>query len=104
MAVEEQVDLGRRGGRRDVDQADAQAGPGEVQGEGPIGDGIAIAADYLQRLAGGAQFVEDPFAADIAQVPDLVSGGNPFDKLVGEFVVRVGEDGDLGERIMNYEL
>ena len=94
MAVEEQVHMRGRVVvvRGNVHEMDAKVIPCEVEGQGPVG-GVAIASHHLDRAgAGEAQLVENPIAADVAQMPDFVGGGDALDEGVGEFVVRIGDD------------
>jgi hypothetical protein len=96
VAVKEEVDTGRRVGRGDVDEADAETGANEVEGEGPVADGVAIAADHFYRFAAGAELVKEPVATDVAEVPDLVGAGNALYELERQFVMRIRDDGDTG--------
>ncbi len=96
MAVEEEVDVGRRSGWGDVDEVDAEGAALEVQGEGPVCYGVAIAAYDFEGFSGGAEFIENPLGADVAEVPDFVGGGELLDECGGQFVVGIGDDGDVG--------
>jgi hypothetical protein len=94
VAVENDVHLLKWFGRRDMDKVDVQPSPGEIEGQGPIRAGIAIAANDFERLATEAELIEDPFAADIPEVPDFAGFGYALGELVGKFVVGVRDDCD----------
>jgi hypothetical protein len=67
----------------------------EVANQWPIVIAVAIAANDDNRCSSRAELVEDPFRADIAQVPDFIRLCGKTDDLRWEFVMRVCEDEDF---------
>lgn len=94
VTVQHQVGIRRRLGGRDVNHVDAQAGTLEIERKRPLRDRVAVPPDHLERLPPGAQFIQQPFATNIPQVPNLIRAGEALNKREGQFVMRIRYDGD----------
>jgi hypothetical protein len=95
MAVEEEV-AARRSLWRDVCKADASAVKFEVKDLRPGGMRVAIAANPAKGGGQSAELVENPSAADIPEMPDLIGTSEGVEQMGGKAVMGVSEDGHAG--------
>jgi hypothetical protein len=85
----------RSGFRRNMLKAKSLTAPVKIDNERPARVAVTITAHNDQRRTNPPQLIQDPFRANISQMPDLVrffrESRNPFRKLV----MGIGEDENL---------
>ena len=79
MTVQDNTDIFRRTLRRNVHKAKANASTHKIDNERPVRIAVAISAHHCHRQPNGAQFIQNPFRANIAEMPDLVRALRQFD-------------------------
>jgi hypothetical protein len=94
VTMHENINIVRRTLRRDVLQPELQTAPRKIDNQRPIEIAVAISAHDHQRASSGAQFVQDPLRANVADMPDLVRFPSKTDHLLRQLVVRVGQHKD----------
>src|SRR5205814_8094105 len=95
MTVQENIDTLRRPLRRNVLQPKLQPATREIDSQLPVEVAVAIPTHDHHRSTRRAQFIQNPFGTDIADVPDLVRPARKIDNLLRQLVVRIREDENL---------
>ena len=92
MTMQNNIDISRRALRRNVNQTKFYSAAHKIDNQWPFEIGVAISTDHLHGPTGRAQFVEDPFRANIAQMPDFIDALSQDRQLFRKLVVRIGEN------------
>ena len=92
MSMQHQIRLRHRLIRRNMDEMNSKTHLREFKCQRPF-ILVTIPPDHLQRLPGNPQLIQNPFAADIAQMPDLVSPGNSLHERVRKLVMGIRNNG-----------
>lgn len=83
MSVNEDVAVWRSLAWGDMHEVEAGAGSLQVEGEGPVHAGIAIAADHTERAIEFDEEIEHRGLADIAEVPEFVHAAEAIEDAGG---------------------
>ena len=94
MTMQNNIDISRRTIRRNMLQSKLQSAADEIDNQRPLGITVAISAHNCDRRTNRAQFIQNPFRANIAQMPNFVRIFRQSRQFLRELVVRVGEDKD----------
>jgi len=92
VAVQEKIDIIRRLLRRNMLQTNLQSAPNKIDNQGPFEIAVAISTDHLHGPTGRAQFVDDPFRANIAEMPDFIGIACQNRQYRWKLIVRIGEN------------
>src|SRR5437667_10780949 len=85
----------RSGFRWNMLQSKLQPAAGQIDHQRPIEIAIAISAHDHDRRPDRAQFIQNSFRANIAQMPDLIRVLCKIDNLLRQFVMRIGQNENL---------
>ncbi len=92
MTMQNHIDIFRRSLRRNVLQTKFYSAAHKIDNQWPFEIAVAISTDHLHGPTGRAQFVEDPFRANIAQMPDLIGIACQNRQYLRKLIVRIGEN------------
>ena len=92
VSVQNNVDIFRRLIRRNMNEANPDSVPFQIERERPIEIAVAISAHDRHRRANGFNRMQDAGRADIAEVPDFIRARRQRFQIRGHLIVRVGED------------
>jgi hypothetical protein len=81
--------------RRYMLKAKFSSVPVEIDNERPAGVTVTITAHNDQRRTDRPQLIQNPFRANISQMPDLVRFTGKIDDPRRQFIVSISEDEDL---------
>src|SRR5437879_1135289 len=90
--MQEKSDIIRRLLRRNMLQTNLQSAPNKIDNQGPFEIAVAISTDHLHGPTGREQFVEDPFRANIAEMPDFIGIACQGRQYLRKLIVRIGEN------------
>jgi hypothetical protein len=104
MTMQNDIDTFWRPLRGNMLQPKLQSVPLKIDHQRPLEVAVAISAHDRDRRTDRAQFIQNSFRAQIAQMPDLIRTSRKVDNLLRKFVVRVGKDKDAQRLWSNGEL
>src|SRR4029077_15421024 len=82
----------RSGLRRNMLETKSQTAPDNINSQRPFEIAVAISPNHRDRPPTPAQFIENSFCTNVAEVPDLISAFRNIDNALRQFVMRVGEN------------
>jgi len=82
----------RSGLRRNVHKAKANASAHKIDNWRPVRTAVAISAHHCHRRTDGAQFIENPCRANIAEMPNLIRVSRQNRDFLGQTIVRIGQN------------
>ncbi len=92
MTMQNHIDIFRRALRRNVNQAKFYSAAHKIDSQRPFEIAVAISTDHRHRPTGRAQFVEDPFRTNIAEMPDFIGIACQNRQYLRKLIVRIGEN------------
>jgi hypothetical protein len=92
MTEKKPIAGGRHPPGQDMDQVETLPRPFQIEADGQVEVEIIIAQNHSEPGVDRAQFIEDRFLANIAQVPDLIDVPEEFRDAGNPLVVRIGDD------------
>ena len=92
MTMQDNIDIIGRDIRWNMFQPKSQTLSRKIDNQRPLGITVAISAHDHDRGTDGAQFIQNDFRANIAQMPNLVRIARKIDNLLRQLVMRVGEN------------
>ena len=90
--MQEKSDIIRRLLRRNMLQTNLQSAPNKIDNQGPFEIAVAISTDHLHGPTGRAQFVEDPFRTNIAEMTNLIRVSRQDRDFLGQTIVCIGQN------------
>ena len=94
MTMQDNIDIIGRNIWRNMFEPKFQTFPRKIDNQRPLGIAVAISAHNRDRRTDRAQFVQNPFRADIAQMPDLVRLAGKIDNFLRKLVMSVRQNKD----------
>jgi hypothetical protein len=85
----------RSGLRRNVHKTKANASARKIDNERPIRIAVAISAHHCHREPNGAQFIQNPFRANIAEMPNFIRVSRQDQDFLGQTIVCIGQNKDF---------
>ena len=98
VTVQDNIDIfprKRSGFRRNVHKAKANASAHKIDNERPVRIAVAISAHHCHRQPDGAQFVQNPFRANIAEMPNLIRVSRQDQDFPRQTIVCIGQNKNL---------
>jgi hypothetical protein len=98
MTVQNHIDIfprKRSGLRRNVHKAKANASAHKIDNERPARIAVAISAHHCHRQPNGAQFIQNPFRANIAEMPNFIRVSRHDQDFLGQTIVCIGQNKDF---------
>ncbi|MEY2556338.1 MAG: hypothetical protein QOF93_1482 [Verrucomicrobiota bacterium] len=92
MTMQNNINIIRRNIWRNMFQPKSQALALKIDNQRPLGIAVAISAHNRDRRADGAQFIQNYFRANIAQVPDLIRVARKIDNFLRQLVMSVRDN------------
>ena len=89
MPMQENIDIIQCMIRWNVLQADFQSASRKVDNQRPVKIAVAISAHNRDARSNRPQFVKNRFRANIAKMPDLISGSGHLRHALRQTIVRV---------------
>ena len=90
--MKQNIDIFRWLFRRNVLQTKFQSASLKIDHQRPVIVAVTIAANKCERRAEGADFIEDVFRADIAQVPNLIRAFGQDRDVPWQAIVCISDD------------
>jgi len=94
MTMQNNIDIIGRNIRRNMFQPKSQTLSRKIDNQRPLRIAVAISTNHGHRRTDRAQFIQNDFRANIAQVPDLVRLARKIDNFLRQLVMRVCDDQD----------
>jgi len=98
MTVQDNIDIfprKRSGLWRNVHKATANASAPKIDSEWPLRIAVAISAHHCHRQPEGAQFIQNPFRANIAEMPNFIRVSRQDQDFLGQTIVCIGQNKDF---------
>ena len=92
MTMQNNINIFGRTLRRNVLQSKLQSTADKIDNQRPLEIGVAISANDCDRRTDRAQFVQNPFRANVAEVPGFIRVAREIDNFLRQLVMRVGDD------------
>ena len=94
MTMQNNIDIIGRNIWRNMFQPKSQALSLKIDNQRPLGIAVAVSAHNRDRRTDRAQFIQNDFRANIAQMPDLVRASRQIDNFLRQLVMSVRQDKD----------
>lgn len=92
VTVQNHIDIFRRTFRWNVHEAKANASTRKIDNERPVGIAVAISAHHCHRQPNGAQFIQNPFRANIAEMPNFIRLSRQDRDFFWQTIVCIGQN------------
>jgi len=95
MTMQDNIDIfprKRSGLRRNVHKAKANASAPKIDSEWPVTIAVAISAHHYHRQPDSTQFIQNPFRANIAEMPNLIRVSRQDQDFLGQTIVCIGQN------------
>jgi len=89
MTMQNNIDIIGQKIRRNMFQPKSQTLSRKIDNQRPLGIAVAIPAHDRDRRTDGAQFIQNDFRANIAEMPDLVRVARKIDNFLRQLVMSV---------------
>ena len=95
VTVQDNIDIfprKRSGLRRNVHKAKANASAQKIDNERPIRIAVAISAHNRHRRTNRAEFIQNPFRTNIAEMPNFIRVSRQDQDFLGQTIVCIGQN------------
>ena len=92
MTMQNNIDIIGRFVGRNVLKTKSLAAAHKIDNQRPVEVGVAISARDCDPRTDCAQFIQNPFRANITQMPDLIRVFCKIDNLLRQLVMRIGQN------------
>ena len=92
MTMQNNIDIIGRFVGRNVLKTKSLAAAHKIDNQRPVEVGVAISARDRDPRTDCAQFIQNPFRANITQMPDLIRVFCKIDNLLRQLVMRIGQN------------
>jgi len=89
MTMQNNIDIIGRNIRRNMFQSKSQTAANKIDNQRPLGITVAVSSNDRNRRADRAQFIQNYFRANIAQMPDLVRIPRKIDNFLRQLVMSI---------------
>ena len=95
VTVQDNIDIfprKRSGLRWNVHKTEANASAHKIDNQRPVRIAVAISAHHCHRQPDGTQFVQNPFRANIAEMPNFIRVLRYEQDFLGQTIVCIGQN------------
>jgi hypothetical protein len=96
VPVQHGIDISRRLRRRNMLETEFQSTANEIDNQRPFEVGVTISAHESDSWTDCAKFVQNPFCADISEVPDFICISRHLADIFRQTIVRISQNENPG--------